>query len=146
MRILIVDCHSVIFAWPEMRALHAKRMTLARDALVKLLTQYQDSTGVHVVAVFDGKGAEKSTETSEPGGIQVFYSGADRTADDIIERLAATYDSGHEITVATSDLLEQQTVISFGALAVSAENLRTMIGEADADLQRRLKLHRKRVP
>jgi len=145
MRILIVDGHSVIFAWPEMRRLHEKRMTLARDAVVKLLTGYQDSTGVHVVAVFDGKGAKKSTETTEPGGIQIFYSGADRTADDIIERLTATYGREHDITVATSDLLEQQTVISFGAQTVSAETLKTMISEAQGDLQRRLKQHRKKL-
>ena len=143
MRILIVDGHSVIFKWPEMRRLHTRRMTLARDAVIRLLTEYQDSTGVHVVAVFDGKGASKSTETTEPGGIQVFYSGADRTADDIIERLAATYAGEHDITVATSDMLEQQTVISFGAQAVSTETLKTMIEEAQGDLQRRLKQHRK---
>jgi len=141
MRILIVDCHSAIFAWPDLRRLHAKRMSLARDALVKLLTEYQDSTGVHVVAVFDGQGASKSTEVTAPGGIQVFYSGADRTADDIIERLAAKYAGENEITVATSDLLEQQTVISFGALAVSTENLKTMIEEAQVELQRQLKRH-----
>ena len=126
-----------------MRVLHAKRMTLAREAVVKLLTEYQDSTGIHVVAVFDGKGAKKSTETTVPGGIQVFYSGADRTADDLIERLAAKYAGEHEITVATSDLLEQQTVISFGALAVSTDTLKTLIEEARGDLQRRLKRHGK---
>jgi len=144
MRVLIVDCHSVIFAWPELRRLHMRRMTLARDAVVKLLTEYQDATGVHVVAVFDGQGAQKSTEATEPGGIQIFYSGADRTADDLIERLAARYAEEHEITVATSDMLEQQTVISFGALAVSAENLRSILEEARIDLQRRLKRHRAR--
>jgi len=127
-----------------MRLLHEKRMTLARDALVKLLTEYQDSTGVHVVAVFDGKGAKKSTETTEPGGIQVFFSGADRTADDIIERLAAKYAGEHEITVATSDMLEQQTVISFGAQAVTADALKAMLEEAQGELQRRLKQHRRK--
>src|SRR5580698_928802 len=86
MRVLIVDGHSVIFAWPEIRAMHARRTALARDAVIKALTEYQDSSGVHVVAVFDGKGA-RANEATEPGGIQVFYSGKDQTADDIIERL-----------------------------------------------------------
>jgi len=138
-RVLIVDCHSVIFAWPELRSLHQKRMILARDELKKLLTSYQDSTGTHVVAVFDGQGEKKSTETTEPGGIQVFYSGTDRTADDIIERLAANYAKEHEITVATSDMLEQQTVISFGAQAVTVDMLKAMVEEAQGDLQRQLK-------
>jgi len=114
-------------------------MILARDELKKLLTSYQDSTGTHVVAVFDGQGEKKSTETTEPGGIQVFYSGTDRTADDIIERLAANYAKEHEITVATSDMLEQQTVISFGAQAVTVDMLKAMVEEAQGDLQRQLK-------
>ena len=143
MRILIVDCHSAIFAWAELRALHARRMILARDALVKQLTEYQDATGVHVVAVFDGKGASKSTETTEPGGIQIFYSGADRTADDLIERLTARYAGEHEITVATSDYLEQQTVSSFGAQAISTDTLKTLLAGAQDELQRRLKLNNK---
>ena len=67
-RYLIVDGHSVIFAWPELRKLHARRSSLAREALLKQLRDYQDWTGVRVVAVFDGKGA-KASEVTEPGGI-----------------------------------------------------------------------------
>ena len=137
MRYLIVDGHSVIFAWPELRRLHARRMALARDELVKTLTAYQDASGVRVVAVFDGKGA-KATEATEPGGIQIFYSGAGQTADQIVERLVAKYADRHEITVATSDHMEQQTATSFGALVVSAEGLRPWLTEARTDLHRRL--------
>jgi predicted RNA-binding protein with PIN domain len=143
MRYLIVDGHSVIFAWADLRQLHARRTVLARNELVKLLTEYQDASGVRVVAVFDGKG-EKSNEDSTPGGIQIFYSGAGQTADEIVERLAAKYAGTHEITVATSDLLEQQTVSTFGAVPISAEVLREFIDDARADLSRRLKQHRKK--
>ena len=114
MSYLIVDGHSVIFTWPELRRLHARRTALARDELVKILTEYQDASGVRVVAVFDGKGA-KANEDSAPGGIQIFYSAAGQTADAIVERLVAKYAGQHEITVATSDLMEQQTATSFGA-------------------------------
>ena len=138
MRVLIVDGHSVIFAWPQMRKLHVKRMILARDELVKVLTEYQDASGVHVVAVFDGKG-ERASEESRPGGIQIFYSGADQTADDIIERLVAKYSARHEIMVATSDLLEQQTVVTFGASCMSADGLRALLDDARAELSRELK-------
>src|SRR5687768_13626404 len=133
MRYLIVDGHSVIFAWPELRKLHARRTALARDELVKILTEYQDASGVRVVTVFDGKGGETSEE-SAPGGIQVFYSAAGQTADSIVERLVAKYAGRHEITVATSDFMEQQTVTSFGALVVSAEGLRPWLEEARRDL------------
>ena len=143
MRVLIVDGHSVIFAWPEIRSLHDQRTATARDAVIKLLTTYQDHSGVHVVAVFDGQGA-RANEASEPGGIQVFYSGADQTADDIIERLVAKYAQRHEITVATSDRLEQMTVNTFGASWVSAEGLRGLLEEGRQSLDRELKRIKKR--
>src|SRR6516225_603162 len=89
-RFLIVDGHSVIFAWPELRALHRRRTASARERLTKILTAYQDFTGIRVVLVFDGKGTTITQET-DPGGIQIFYSNTGRTADDLIERLAAKY-------------------------------------------------------
>jgi predicted RNA-binding protein with PIN domain len=138
MRVLIVDGHSVIFAWPEIRAMHARRTALARDAVVKALTEYQDASGVHVVAVFDGKGA-RANEATEPGGIQVFY-----TADDIIERLVAKYAGRHDITVVTSDRLEQMTVNTFGANWLSAETLPDLLAEARQTLDRELKKLKKK--
>ncbi len=144
MRYLIVDGHSVIFAWPELRKLHGRRTFLARDELIKTLTSYQDASSVRVVVVFDGKG-EKSNEDSSPGGIQVFYSAAGQTADAIVERLVAKYASQHEITVATDDHMEQQTATSFGALVVSAEGLRAWLEDAENDLRRQIKAHRRKL-
>ena len=65
------------------------------------------------------------------------------TARMIVERLVAKYAGQHEITVATSDLMEQQTVTSFGALVVSAEGLRDYLDEARRDLSRQLKALKK---
>ena len=141
-RFLIVDGHSVIFAWPELRALHSRRTASARERLTRILTEYQDFTGVQVVLVFDGRGATVTQET-EPGGIQIFYSNAGHTADDIIERLAAKYGKLYSITVATSDLLEQQTAIAFGADCVSAEGLRDLIDGARHSLSLELKRRKK---
>ena len=72
-QVLIVDGHSIIFAWPELRALHDSKTAPARDKLVRILTEYQDLSGTHVVLVFDGRGSVV-TQENEPGGIQVFVS------------------------------------------------------------------------
>jgi uncharacterized protein len=131
-RYLIVDGHSAIFGWPELQRLHARRTSLARDALVKKLRDYQDYTGVRVVVVFDGKGPS-ANEQSEPHSIQVFYSRRGQTADAIIERLASKYAERFDLTVATSDLLEQQTASACGATCISIANLRAIIEEAVPD-------------
>jgi uncharacterized protein len=125
-RYLIVDGHSVIFAWPELRKIHAHRSSLAREALIKLLRDYQDWTGVRVVVVFDGKG--KNVEaTSDPGGVQIFYSRRGQSADAIIERLASKYAKHFDLTVATSDSMEAETVHACGAESISPETLRGLL-------------------
>jgi predicted RNA-binding protein with PIN domain len=139
---LIVDGHSIIFAWPELLALQRRSGASARENLIKILTEYQDLSGVNVVVVFDGKG-ERINEVTEPGGIQIFYSNAGRTADEIVERLVAKYGHKHTITVATADLLEQQTVISFGAQCVGSEGLRRRTEDARADFATEMKRRRK---
>lgn len=125
---LIVDGHSVIFAWPELRELHTRRTSLARDELVKRLRDYQDWTGTRVVVVFDGKGATVSA-SSDPGEIQIFYSRLGQTADAIVERLASKYAKEFKILVATDDQLEQQTAAACGADCISAAALRGLLDE-----------------
>ena len=143
MRYLLVDAHSVIFSWPELHDLHGRNALAAREELTRKLTAYQDASGVRVVVVFDGKGVRSNSETV-PGGVQMFYSGGGKTADCIIERLAAKYGSEHDITVATNDNLVQQTVITFGGLAISVDALRDLIGEAERDMTRQIRRLKKR--
>lgn len=126
---LIVDGHSVIFAWPELRTLHRRRSSLAREALVGKLRNYQDWTGVRVTVVFDGKGSDTNVN-SDPGEIQIFYSRDGQTADSIIERLASKYAQRFKLLVATSDVLEQETASACGAECISTLALRWLLEEA----------------
>ena len=126
---LIVDGHSVIFAWPELRAMHERRTALARDELIKQLRDYQDWTGVRTVVVFDGQGSTVGI-SADPGEIQVFYSRAGQTADAVVERLASKYAPHYRLLVATSDYLEQETVSACGAEYISAEGLRGLLESA----------------
>ena len=128
-RYLIVDGHSIIFAWPELRKLHARRSSLAREALIKQLRDYQDWTGVRVVAVFDGKG-KKVEATFDPAEVQVFYSRSGQSADAIIERLASKYAKKYELVVATSDSMEAETVHACGAETTSPDGLRALLANA----------------
>ena len=126
---LVVDGHSVIFTWQELRRLHRRRSSLARDALVKKLRDYQDWTGTRVAVVFDGKRPTISV-SSDPGEIQIFYSRKGQTADSIVERLASKYAERFKLLVATSDILEQETANASGAECISPEALRWMVDEA----------------
>jgi uncharacterized protein len=129
-RYLIVDGHSIIFAWPELRKLHSRRSSLAREELTKRLRHYQDWTGVNVTVVFDGT-RSRVTEHSDPHDVQIFYARRDQSADAIIERLASRYASRFDITVATSDSMVKETVNASGASFISPEDLRGLLQEIE---------------
>ena len=136
-RILLVDGHSVIFAWPDLAEIHRRNTASARENLVRRLTSLQDSTEWEVAVVFDGRGAKASSE-SEPSGIAVFYSKSGQTADEIIERLAAKYAATCEITVATDDHMERTTVEALGGMSISTDQLLSEIHTAENTLRDRI--------
>ena len=136
-RILLVDGHSVIFAWPDLAEIHQRNTASARENLVRRLTGLQDSTEWEVAVVFDGRGAKASSE-SEPSGIAVFYSRSGQTADEIIERLAAKYAASCEVTVATDDHMERTTVEALGGMSISTDQLLAEIQSADGALREKI--------
>ncbi len=136
-RILLVDGHSVIFAWPDLAEIHQRNTAAARENLVRRLTSLQDSSEWEVAVVFDGRGAKASSE-SEPHGIAVFYSKSGQTADEIIERLAAKYATTCEVTVATDDHMERTTVEALGGMSISTDQLLAEIDSAGSALRDRI--------
>lgn len=143
---LIVDAHNVIFADPELAALHRRSTTAARADLVRRLERHQDATGTRVVVVFDGgRGAQTAGELSGPAGVQVFYPRAGQTADAVIEKLVLKYAGVHRLTVATNDNLVRTAAAAAGAATISAGALFSDIGEAESGLRATMdKLRRRR--
>ena len=134
---LIVDGHSMIFAWDDLRLLHNSSTIAARQELIRRMTSYQDVTSEHVVLVFDGKG-ETVKPDHEKDGIQVFYSPAGITADQIIERLAGKYADQRRLTVASRDRGVLDTCSSFGANTISAKALHELLERAQEILNQKI--------
>ncbi len=139
-RYLLVDGHSIINAWPELRVLHrqAARRHTARDLLLQRMRHYQDMTGERVIVVFDGP-QPRTTEEREPEGLQIFYADAGTTADTIIERLVAKYAKEHTLTAATADGMIRETVTAFDAYWVNPDALKRMCDDAEGEMRRRIK-------
>ena len=138
-RYLLIDGHSIIHAWPELRTLHrqAARRHLAREQLLQRMRHYQDMTGERVIVVFDGT-QSRTSEERETDGLQIFYADAGKTADSIIERLVAKYAARHPMRAATADGMIRETVSAFGGNWISPETLRTICDEAEGDMRRRI--------
>jgi predicted RNA-binding protein with PIN domain len=75
---------------------------------------------------YDGRSRSigKDIPADRAKGIEVVYTQQDETADAYIERTVHDLREKYRVTVATSDGLEQQTILSLGALRMSARELR----------------------
>lgn len=122
--LLIVDGYNIIFALPELKELSKVNIDSAKDALKDMLANYQGYKGGRVMVVFDGyrkKGNLGSVE--KYFSLEVVHTKQDETADAYIERTVHDLVSKYKITVATNDNLEQLTILSQGALRMSANML-----------------------
>jgi uncharacterized protein len=122
---LVVDGHSVIFAWPDLRKLHDQNRAAARKALIDQLQHLHDTSEWRVTVVLDGKlGTAVSSGVHKATDMVVSYATADQTADSIIERMVGASGVAKDILVVTADEAEKLTVESLGAATASPSWLR----------------------
>jgi predicted RNA-binding protein with PIN domain len=133
---LLIDAHNVIFARPDLSALHRRQPAAARDELIRILERHQDATGTRIVVVFDGgRTGGTSNNLSGPAGIQVIYPPAGQSADAVLERLVLKYADLHRLVVATNDHLIRTAAIAAGAGILDVQSLFDEIDRADAGLR-----------
>ncbi len=107
-----------------------------------MLTQFQDSKGTPITVFFDGSGARRTKpKNAAAGTVEVLYSQAGQTADDMIERAAHRFQEYGEVLVVTDDRAERDMVSGFGGSVSSCANFIGLIGGALAELQDKLKQH-----
>jgi uncharacterized protein len=137
---LIVDGHSILHAWPELKLLNRTpgRRNAARELLLQSLRHYQDMTRTQVVVVFDGTTAD-TTEQREPAGLQIFFASKAATADSIIEKLVTRHAATYRMTVATADTMIRHNAEAAGAFCISPLNLLTEVEQAESSMRKQIK-------
>lgn len=139
---ILVDGYSLLHSWPELAPGQPRHSARAREELVNLLTRYHDVTGEPITIFFDGAGAPAGTPKGESSrAVEVLFSRAGQTADDLIERAAHRFQPYGEVLVVTNDRAERDTVSGFGGSVSSCENFIRMIGGVLMELQDELKVH-----
>lgn len=137
---ILVDGYSLLHAWPELAPGKARHSMAARDELIAILTQYRDAIGTPISIIFDGGGAPKGTaKPHSTPALEVLYSKAGQTADDIIERVTHRLLRYGDVLVVTDDFAERDTVIALGGSAASCDQFIVQIAGALAEMQRDLK-------
>ena len=137
---ILVDGYSLLHNWPELAPGQPRHSARAREELIYLLTRYYDATGTPVTVFFDGAGAPAGTPPAESGPVvEVLFSRAGRTADQMIERTAHRFADHGEVLVVTDDVAERETVAGAGALVSSCANFIRQVEDALTGLQDELR-------
>jgi len=139
---ILVDGYSLLHSWPTLAPGQPRHSAAAREQLIRALTQYRDAIGTSITIVFDGAGAPPGTpKTISTPEMEVLYSKAGRTADDVIERATHRLCQFGEVLVVTDDYAERDTVLSIGGMASSCSSF---IQTVEITLAQRELKHRNR--
>jgi hypothetical protein len=139
---ILVDGYSLLHNWPELAPGQPRHSERAREELIQILTKYHDATGEPITIFFDGSGAPPHAPKNESSrDVEVLFSRAGQTADDMIERAAHRFQDYGEVLVVTDDNIEREVAGGFGSLTASCGNFIRMIGSALTELSDELKNH-----
>jgi predicted RNA-binding protein with PIN domain len=132
---ILVDGYSLLHNWPELARGKPRHSAAAREELISVLTRYHDASGTPITIFFDGSGAPAGVLKNESTrAIEVLFSKAGQTADDMIERAAHRFQPYGEVLAVTDDNAERDTVIALGGLASSCLNFIAMVESALTEL------------
>ncbi|TGE34494.1 TetM/TetW/TetO/TetS family tetracycline resistance ribosomal protection protein [Desulfosporosinus sp. Sb-LF] len=129
---LLVDGYNIIHAWPELKELVDDNMDGARMKLLDTLSNYQGIRKCRIIVVFDAYRVQGHLEeVIDYHNIHMVYTKEAQTADQYIEKFAHDNQKKYNITVATSDGLQQIIIRGAGCALLSARELKAEIEEAN---------------
>lgn len=133
---LLVDGYNIIFAWEDLKALSEINLEAARGKLMDILSNLQGALGCTLILVFDAYRVEGGTrEIFKYHNIHVVYTKEAETADQYIEKTVHELGRKYQVTVATSDGLEQVIIMGQGASRLSASGLRELVEVTGSELR-----------
>lgn len=136
---ILVDGFSLLHSWPELAPGKARHSEAARDELISVLAQYSQVCGTPITVVFDGAGRRGGNVQNPTKSVEVIYSRANQTADDLIERAAQRLVAYGEVLVVTDDFPERDMVSFVGAMYQSCLGFIQTFEAEMADLHREIK-------
>ena len=142
---ILVDGYSLLHSWPTLAPGKPRHTSAVREELIHLLTQYRDACGTPITIVFDGAGSKREAdETPSTPEMEILYSRAGQTADQMIERAAHRLKEFGEVLVVTNDFAERDTVSSLGGMTSSCNNFIRTVEQTLDDMRRDLRNYNQR--
>ena len=136
---LLVDGYNIVFAWPYLKTLAATNLDAAREVLIDILSNYQGFVDATLIVVFDAyKIKDHPEEILKYKGLNIVFTKEAETADAYIEKTVHEIGRTHDVTIATSDHLEQIIAYGQGGRILSANDLLQEISRAKEQMKEHL--------
>lgn len=133
---LLVDGYNIIFSWEELKELSERDIGAARGKLADILSNYQGFRKCTLILVYDAYKIEGNPgEVMKYHNIYIVYTKEAETADQYIEKTVRRIAKNADVTVATSDGLEQVIIMGQGAHRMSAPGLKEEVELALKELR-----------
>lgn len=133
---LLVDGYNIIFSWEELKELSERDIGAARGKLADILSNYQGFRKCTLILVYDAYKVEGNPgEVMKYHNIYIVYTKEAETADQYIEKTVRRIAKNADVTVATSDGLEQVIIMGQGAQRMSAPGLKEEVELALKELR-----------
>ena len=133
---LLVDGYNLLFSWEELNELSKINLDAARTKLMDILCNYQGYKKSEVILVFDAYKVKGNLgEVIEYHNIHVVYTKEAQTADAYIEKTTHELSKKHNVTVVTSDALEQLIIMGQGAVRVSSREFKLEIEAMEKEIR-----------
>ena len=126
---MLVDGYNLIYAWPELKEVLEVNLDGARGKLLDILSNYKAMTDYEVIAVFDAYRVKgHKAEASDYLNIHQVFTAEAQTADAYIEKFTHEQGKKYDITVVTSDGMEQVIIRGTGARLISSREFIEEVG------------------
>jgi predicted RNA-binding protein with PIN domain len=137
---LFVDGYNIINFWEELRMMAEINIEAARQELIDIMIEYQSYVGLNVIIVFDAyKVKGNSLKKEKIGSLEIVFTKENETADTYIERRLDEIGRIKKVTVATSDGMLQQMILSRGGLRISAREFYHLVNDTRKEIEMRRK-------
>lgn len=133
---LLVDGYNLLFSWKELDELSKVSLDGARTKLMDILCNYQGYKKQEVILVFDAYKVKGNVgEVVNYHNIHVVYTKEAQTADAYIEKTTHELAKKHDVTVVTSDGMEQMIILGQGGRRVSSREFQLEIEEMEKEIR-----------
>lgn len=141
MKFIFIDGYNVINSWSNLKSEKEISLESSRQKLIDILHNYGAIHQCKIMLVFDGYKVSGNLESKyeHNKNLVVVFTKSGETADAYIEKEIHNIGRRFEVSVVTSDSLEQQTIFQRGASRISCIEFYNMVFDTSEDIKKATK-------